>query len=77
MNNNEVILFDGKALYKKDIRLLQFYDEFNSEVTGNGFRAWFYVIGPGSDEESFVAGKTETKTHKRVLELVFTKNKTP
>lgn len=29
MSDNEVILFDGKALYKKDIRLLQFYDEFN------------------------------------------------
>lgn len=29
MNNNEVILFGGKAKYIKDIRLLQFYDEFN------------------------------------------------
>lgn len=29
---NEVILFEGKARYIKDIKLLQFYDEFNELI---------------------------------------------
>ena len=29
---NEVILFEGKARYLKDIKLLQFYDEFNELI---------------------------------------------
>lgn len=69
--------FSDVADTSKNNAVNQFYDEFNSDVTGNGFPCEFYVKFPGSDQESFVAGKTKTKNNNRVVELVLCQSKQP
>jgi hypothetical protein len=82
-NGKDISLMQGNFDYtdvadtSKNSAVNQFYDEFNSDVTGYGFPCGFYVKFPGSDKESFVAGKTKTKTNNRVVELVLCQTKQP
>jgi hypothetical protein len=48
----------------------EFYNVFNEDVTGAGFKCIFYVQYPGSDKEGLVAGKAITRTNNRFVELI-------